>query len=154
MSTALTPSKRPSRITVPERCHPLAKVVFAEMQRQGITYDELEWRAGVLRSTFKAWRTDNRPGLETMEAALGALGWSLLPVPQFEQLPQEVRDGLDRLAELWADKNELLCSLLARVCRAPIEAEQPKQNVSFTIKPLRRPKVIEGQVALELENVA
>ena len=57
---------RQSRITIPERCHPLAKIVFVEMQRQGVTYDELEWRSGVLRSTFKAWRTHNRPGLESV----------------------------------------------------------------------------------------
>jgi len=42
-------TKRPSKVTVPERTHPLAKAVFAEMRRQGVTYDELEWRSGVLR---------------------------------------------------------------------------------------------------------
>ena len=81
MARNAPPPARRSKITIPERCHPLAKIVFAEMQRQNVTYDELEWRSGVLRSTFKAWRTHNRPGLESIEAALGALGWSVLPVP-------------------------------------------------------------------------
>lgn len=68
---------RKSKVTVPEQCDPRAKIVFAEMRRQAVTYDELEWRSGVLRSTFKAWRTNNKPGLDTVEAALGALGWDL-----------------------------------------------------------------------------
>ncbi len=85
-------TRRPSRITIPERCDPRAKVVFAEMRRQGVTYDELEHRAGVLRSTFKAWRTNNKPGLDTLDAALGALGWSLLPVPNPKLSPQLCAD--------------------------------------------------------------
>src|SRR4051812_31783812 len=96
-----TPSGRPkraSKITVPERCHPLAKAVFAEMRRQGVTYDELEHRAGVLRSTFKAWRTNNRPGLDTIEAALGSLGWHVLAVPRPEALPPQLRADLEAVA--------------------------------------------------------
>lgn len=90
---------RKSKITIPERCHPLAKVVFAEMRRQGVTYDELEWRSGVLRSTFKAWRTNNRPGLDTIEAALGSLGWAVRPVPKPETLPPELRADLEAIVE-------------------------------------------------------
>jgi hypothetical protein len=74
-------------------------VVFAEMRRQAVTYDELEWRSGVLRSTFKAWRTNNRPGLDTVEAALGALGWELLPTPKPEKLDPELRADLESIAE-------------------------------------------------------
>jgi cytosine/adenosine deaminase-related metal-dependent hydrolase len=89
---------RRSKITVPEHCHPLAKAVFAEMRRQGVTYDELEHRAGVLRSTFKAWRTNNRPGLDTIEAALGSLGWHVLAVPRPEALPPQLREDLEAVA--------------------------------------------------------
>jgi hypothetical protein len=92
------PSLRPSKITVPDVCHPLAKAVFAEMRRQRVTYDELEHRAGVLRSTFKAWRTNNRPGLDTIEAAVGALGWHVLAVPKAETLPHELRADLEAVA--------------------------------------------------------
>lgn len=115
---------RASKITVPERCDPRAKVVFAEMQRQGVTYDELEHRSGVLRSTFKAWRTNNKPGLDTIEAALGSLGWSLLPVPNTAQLPEDVRAGLADLAAKWEDHNALLCGLLASVCRTAVATPQ------------------------------
>lgn len=69
------------------------------MRRQGVTYDKLEEKSGVLRSTFKAWRTSNRPGLETIEAALGALGWSALPVPTNpSSLPDGLRADLEALA--------------------------------------------------------
>jgi hypothetical protein len=114
-------AKQPSRITIPERCHPLAKIIFAEMKRQGVSYDELEFRSGVLRTTFKAWRTNNAPGISTVEAALGSLGWSLVPVPRFEVLPAGVRAGLAKLADEWGedDEHKLLCHLLATVCRMP-----------------------------------
>jgi hypothetical protein len=98
MGRHATPLHRPSKVTVPDRCHPLAKAVFAEMQRQAVTYDELEFRSGVLRSTFKAWRTNNRPGLDTIEAALGALGWHVLPVPRPEVLPPQLRADLEAVA--------------------------------------------------------
>lgn len=114
------PPKRPSKITVPERANPLARLVFAEMQRQGVTYADLEWKSGVLISTFKAWRTDNSPGLLSIEAALGALGWSLVPVPAFEHLPAEVREGLAELNEKWRGEHPLLHHLLASACLAPV----------------------------------
>ena len=68
------------------------------MKRQNVSYDELEHRAGVLRSTFKAWRTSNKPGLETIEAALGALGWHVLPVPRLQTLPLQLRADLEAVA--------------------------------------------------------
>jgi hypothetical protein len=112
--------QRPSKITIPEKANPLAKLVFSEMHRQRVTYAELEWRAGVLTSTFKAWRTDNRPGLESIEAALGALGWALVPVPQHERLPENIRAGLEALSAEWAQEEPLLHHLLATACRAAI----------------------------------
>lgn len=123
MSRAPVPA-RPSKITIPDHCDPRAKVVFAEMRRQGVTYDELEHRAGVLRSTFKAWRKNNRPGLDTIEAALGALGWSLLPVPNLATLPEDIRGDLTALASRWEDQDALLCGLLATVCRTAVAAPQ------------------------------
>lgn len=100
MLPGMAKNTQPSRITIPERAHPLARFVFAEMKRQNVRYDELEWRAGVLRSTFKAWRTNNAPGLDTIEAALGALGWSVQPVPaKLETLPPELRADLEAVAE-------------------------------------------------------
>ncbi len=89
---------RPSRITVPPRAHPLARFIFAEMNRQGCTYDAMEYYSGVQRSTFKAWRQTNLPGLDTIEAAAGVLGWSVLPVPSAKSLPVELRTDLEAIA--------------------------------------------------------
>jgi transcriptional regulator with XRE-family HTH domain len=138
MSRNAPAPRRASKITIPERCDPRAKVVFAEMQRQGVTYDELEHRSGVLRSTFKAWRTNNKPGLDTLEAALGALGWSLLPIPAMEHLPDSVREGLKALAAQWENENELLTGLLTTVCRAAVVRHETPAAVVATITPRRR----------------
>jgi hypothetical protein len=128
---------RRSSITVPKRAHPLAKLVFAEMKRQGQTYLDIEWLSGVLVTTIKAWRTHSRPGLETAEAALGALGWSLVPVPRMERLPEGLQAELDRLSNEWAIKEPILHHLLATCCRAPFivrtgrtdrELNQPKYS--------------------------
>jgi hypothetical protein len=115
-----------SRITIPERCHPLAKVVFAEMKRQGVTYDELEWRSGVLRSTFKAWRTNNRPGLDTIEAALGVLGWSALPVPKPHTLPVELREDLEAIVERHGLATLPCLELIAVAASRPLEVRFPQ----------------------------
>ena len=113
------PPRQPSKVTVPKRAHPAAKIVFAEMRRQGVTYDELEYRSGVLKSTVKAWRTDNSPGLETMQAALGSLGWEFLAVPRLENLPEGVRAKLEEAADVWGSDDDLLTELLAMIATSP-----------------------------------
>ena len=90
--------KRPSKITIPPAAHPLAKAVFAEAARQNVTYAELEFRSGVLIGTMKAWRVSNLPGLDTISAALGALGWDVLPVPKASTLPDGLREDLEAVA--------------------------------------------------------
>lgn len=120
MGHNITRSRRASKITIPEKCHPLAKAVFAEMKRQCVTYEELEWRSGVLRSTFKAWRTDNRPGLDTIEAALGSLGWHVLAVPKAETLPVELRADLEAIAVKHCTALPCLHFIAAAAGRLPI----------------------------------
>lgn len=90
------------------------------MKRQRVTYDELEWRSGVLRSTFKAWRTNNRPGLDTIEAALGSLGWNVLPVPRPETLPAELRADLEAVAAKHCTTLPCLAFIAAAVGRRPV----------------------------------
>jgi hypothetical protein len=139
-----SPPKRPSKITVPEKANPLAKLVFSEMRAQSVTYADLEWKAGVLILTFKAWRSDNRPGLETIEAALGALGWSLVPVPRKERLPKPLQDALDVLADEWASQEPLLHHLLATCCKAPpaFSEEEPAPVITWPARS-RKKKAIE-----------
>jgi len=90
---------RLTRITVPEGVSPHVKLVFAEMKRQNVKYDLVEERSGVLRTTVKAWRHKNAPGLTLIEAVLGSLGWDFVPVPRAEVLPEAMRADLAEVAE-------------------------------------------------------
>lgn len=97
----ITPARKrrnPRTVTMPERVGPYVKLVFAEMARQRVTYDSLEERSGVRRATLKAWRRKNRPGLESLEAALATLGFGFVPVPALEALPPELAGELTALA--------------------------------------------------------
>jgi transcriptional regulator with XRE-family HTH domain len=90
-ASPISPSTRkrrrnPRTVSMPERVGPFARLVFAEMARQRVTYDSLEERSGVRRATLKAWRKKNRPGLESIEAALATLGFGLVPVAALEAL--------------------------------------------------------------------
>ena len=96
----------PSKLTVPPPgVHPLARFIFAEMKRLRCTYDEMEARSGVLRSTVKIWRRPTTlPHIPTLEAALGVLGWRLEALPSADTLPLGLRRDLERLAERHAEK--------------------------------------------------
>lgn len=107
-------SKNPSRITVPEHAHPVARFIFDQMNKQGITYLELENCSGVITQTVKAWRRENRVGIDTAEACLGVLGFSLLPVPNPERLSPELRADLSALA----DKHGIDCDLSVELIAA------------------------------------
>jgi hypothetical protein len=73
-------------------------LVFSEMARQGFTYDQTEEGSGVRRATIKAWRKKNAPGLESIEAVLGFLGWGFVPVPSLQALPPAFAGDLTALA--------------------------------------------------------
>ncbi len=92
--------KNPRTVTMPTHgVGPHVKLVFAEMSRQRVTYDALEERSGVRRATVKAWRRKNRPGLESLEAALATLGFGFVPVAALEALPSpELAGELTALA--------------------------------------------------------
>lgn len=117
-------SKRQSRITVPQKANPLAKLLFAELARQRVTYSELEHRSGVLISTFKSWRCEKAPGLATIEAALGAVGWNLVPVPDPNTLPAEVRAAVSELSLLFRDDDEVIGTAIAAAAAWPVEARR------------------------------
>ncbi len=86
-------------VTMPDRVGPHVKLVFAEMARLRVTYDETEEGSGVRRASIKAWRRKNKPGLESLEAVLGWLGWDFVAVPRAKTLPDEVRAELQPIAD-------------------------------------------------------
>jgi hypothetical protein len=117
---------------VPEKANPLAKLVFAEMRRQGVTYAELEHRSNVLISTFKAWRGQSAPGLMSIEAALGALGWTLVPVPRLDNLPPAILDQLQELGQHFRTDDETFGAVLRAVATWPAYA---KDRLHLACKP-------------------
>lgn len=114
---------RPSKITIPEHCHPLAKVVFAEMRRQGVTYDELEHRSGVLRSTAKEWRKGVLAGVASLDSVLGALGWRLSAIPFASTLPPSLWADLAKLLDRHAEALPCLRYLPEATIRRPYGKE-------------------------------
>lgn len=87
------------RVTIPERVSPHVKLVFSEMQRQGVMYDDLVWKSGVQRAAIKGWRTKNTPMLTSLEAVLGSLGWDFVPIPRAEAIPPEIETKLRPIAD-------------------------------------------------------
>ena len=85
------------RVSVPLHAHPHAKLIFALMGEHSVTYDELEYRSGVLRSTLKSYRNEKTPSLQSIEALLGSFGWTLVPVPPLESLPTAAREQLEEV---------------------------------------------------------
>lgn len=83
-------ARRPTKVTVPERVSPFVKLLFSEMQRRNVIYDEVEEGSGVRRAALKAWRHKNRPNLDSIEAALGFMGFEFVPLPQARVLPEAI----------------------------------------------------------------
>lgn len=92
------------------------RFVFAEMQRQGITYVEMAERSGISRETLTAWRVRYTPDLTSLEAVLGVLGIQfcnlLEPVPRkaeeeevVERIRQRVKDAQDTSIALTREEN-------------------------------------------------
>lgn len=135
MNTTITGRKKQSsKITVPNRAHPFAKLIFSEMKKQNISYDELEWMSGVLRSTFKSYRTDNTPGLQTIEAALGALGYTLVPVPKISTLPPSVVEQLLEVGQHFVSDEACFGAALLATATWPAWAKE-RQSVYTKLAP-------------------
>jgi hypothetical protein len=79
---------------MPERVSPHEKLVFSEMARLQVRYQDLEDVSGIRRPTVKQWRMKNRPSLESLESVLSALGWGYVPVPALQTLPPDLAGEL------------------------------------------------------------
>lgn len=109
-------------VTVPERGHPLVRLLFREMRAQGLDYAALERVSGVAGRTVMSWRGRGFPNLPNLEACLNALGFDLTAQRRTEA-PRTPRSRLatppvlQRLAALWR-QGETLAQI-----QATLEAE-------------------------------
>ena len=92
------PRKNARRVTVPLHVGPYVRLVFSEMARQGLRYQDIEDISGVLRASQKAWRKKNSPSLPSLQAVLNTLGFDLVAVPAIEILPPELAGELATIA--------------------------------------------------------
>ena len=101
MARRAPPAKKRPRfpVSIPPHAGAHVKLAFAEMARQGFTYDAMEEKSGVLRATLKAWRRKNSPNLQNIEAVLNVLGFDFCPIPRAAVLPREVVAELTPIAE-------------------------------------------------------
>jgi hypothetical protein len=94
----------------------MARLVFFLMREHGVSYDELSWRSGLLKSTLKSWRVEKFPSLRSIEAALGALGWGLAPYPKLETLPADASEMAEELGQhFFADDHALAAAVAAAI---------------------------------------
>jgi hypothetical protein len=144
-------------VSMPERASPHVKLVFSEMSRLHITYDEVEEGSGVRRPTVKQWRRKNKPSLESLEAVLGFLGWAYVPVPALEILPPELAGELTTLAlKLGASMPQTIAALIdisveqkllrmdageKRAVLAERETRNPRHAANDNVKRRRRKSV-------------
>lgn len=84
------PRRHRRSVTIPENVSAPVRLVFAEMARLAITYDELEESSGTRRATLKAWRRRTTPGLANIEACLNSMGLSFCVAPLLQIQPPEV----------------------------------------------------------------
>ncbi|QND73146.1 hypothetical protein HB776_19490 [Tardiphaga robiniae] len=85
-------------MTVPSGVSPPVALLFSEMRRLCVTYDEIQDSAGTTRATIKAWRRKNAPGLASLEACFNAVGYFFIPTPVLEIQPPEIAADMGALA--------------------------------------------------------
>lgn len=118
---------RPSKVSIPEHAHPHARLVFALMREHRISYDTLEHVSGCLRSTIKSWRGEKVPSIQSIEAVLGAFGWSLVPVPPLSSLSDATREAIEEISLDFKSDSEVVGAALACIAsRASAEALKPR----------------------------
>ncbi|MBA2127176.1 hypothetical protein DLM45_13230 [Hyphomicrobium methylovorum] len=118
------PYVRPSRVTIPAKANPLARLAFELMKRHGVSYQELEFRSGILASSVKAWRgggklRPNVPSLASIEAALGVFGYRLVPCPPLSNLPADVREKLEEVGQHFISDDETLAAAIVAATSKP-----------------------------------
>lgn len=117
-------------VTVPKGVSAHVKFVFAEMARQGRSYDEIESASGVRRATAKAWRRKNAPGWESLTAVLNSMGWCYLPAPvQVEALPPALAARLAEVAALAKAEMPEVFAATVEICARQIIASEGSARI-------------------------
>lgn len=83
---------------VPKHASPHVRLLFTEMRRSGIRYDEIEIATAVRRATLKSWKHKSFPSLSNLQAAFSFVGWDYVPVPALEVLPPDLAGDITALA--------------------------------------------------------
>ena len=68
------------KVSIPERCHPLVRILFDEMQKQRLGVVDMAKKSGVNKNTLKDWRIRTTPRIADLEACFNVLGLKLIPV--------------------------------------------------------------------------
>jgi len=127
--------QRPQRyrrtVTVPSGVSPPVRLLFSEMARLRVTYDELDEASSVGRASVKAWRRKNAPGLATLEACLNSVGWFFVPTPVLEVQPPEIASDLAALAtKMKVSMPEAFAALLDWTARQQNQAVVADQRLA------------------------
>jgi hypothetical protein len=93
-------SKRANRrcATMPAGVQPIVRVIFAEIARQNLRYQDVEDFSGVRRASLKSWRRRTRPSWESVQSVLSVLGFGFVPTPALQVLPAELAGEFPALA--------------------------------------------------------
>ncbi|MGM4886424.1 hypothetical protein [Tardiphaga sp. 11_C7_N12_6] len=85
-------------MTIPVGVSPPVALLFSEMRRLQVTYDEVQEASGTTRATIKAWRKKNAPSLDTIQSCLNSVGYLFIPTPMLEIQPLDVAADMGALA--------------------------------------------------------
>ena len=65
---------------IPKHSHPFVKLLFEQMNDQGIPLDECGRLSGITPSAISGWRKDRNPKIGDIEACLNVMGLKLVTV--------------------------------------------------------------------------
>ena len=81
---------------VPDKAHPLVRMLFRQMNMHQMTMIELAERSGVKRTTIRQWKTRANPLLTHIEACLNVFDVSIIGVEVDEDQVASWRQGRGR----------------------------------------------------------
>lgn len=90
--------------TVPTGVSPVVRLIFLEIARQKLRYQDVEDFSGCRRAAVKQWRIKNKPSWESIQSVLSVLGFGFVPTPTPQVLPTNLAGDVIALA-LKLEKN-------------------------------------------------